>query len=207
MPQCRLFLLDDHRVFLEGLAGIVNSNPKFTVLQSFDRAADMLDALKFEQPDIIISDISLPGMDGIEAAKEALNLYPKMHFIFLTMHADGVNARRAMDAGGKGYLLKDSTSEEVFEAIRTVCEGGNYISARVTQSLLETTAQVLDLSPREKEILRSLASGKSTKEIADALNLSSHTIDTHRKSLLAKSGCNNVGHLVAWGVQRGYIEL
>lgn len=207
MSLCRLYLLDDHRVFLDGLERILRSNPEIEVLGTFDRAADMLEALKFEVPHILISDISMPGISGIEAAKSMQKGYPNVKIIFLSMHSDALNAKQAIDAGAKGYVLKDSKSEEVFEAIKVVYHGGKYISPRVSMSLLEASAQTFELSPREKQILQDIALGLSTKEMAEKRKLSSHTIDTHRKNLLAKTGCQSVGNLVVWGIKHGFIDM
>lgn len=207
MSLCKLYLLDDHRVFLDGLERILRSNPEIEVLGTFDRAADMLEALKFNLPDVLISDISMPGISGIDAAKSMQKDFPDVKIIFLSMHSDPIHARQAIDAGAKGYVLKDSRSEEVFDAIKMVREGRTYISPRVTMTLLEATDQTFELSPREKQVLQDIALGLSTKEMAEKRGLSSHTIDTHRKNLLAKTGCQSVGNLVVWGIKHGFIDM
>ena len=123
------------------------------------------------------------------------------------MHTDGNYVRKAMAAGAKAYVLKDSKSEEVFEAIQTIASGDTYISPRASNAMIQENQQMPELTPREIQVLQSIADGLSTKEIADTLNLSHHTVDTHRKNLMIKSKCNNVGHLVAWGIKKGIIEV
>ncbi len=207
MLPIRLYLVDDHRVFLDGLTAIINNQPGFEVSQSFSTAHALLESLPFEQPDIIITDINMPGMDGIELTKEILQKYPQIKVMVLSMHTDGNYVRKAMAAGAKAYILKDSKSEEVFEAIQTIASGDTYISPRASNAMIQENQQMPELTPREIQVLQSIADGLSTKEIADTLNLSHHTVDTHRKNLMIKSKCNNVGHLVAWGIKKGIIEV
>ncbi len=206
MLPIRLYLVDDHRVFLDGLTAIINNQPGFEVSQSFSTAHALLESLPFEQPDIIITDINMPGMDGIDLTKEILQKYPQIKIMVLSMHTDGNYVRKAMAAGAKAYVLKDSKSEEVFEAIQTIASGDTYISPRASNAMIQENQQMPELTPREIQVLQSIADGLSTKEIADTLNLSHHTVDTHRKNLMIKSKCNNVGHLVAWGIKNRIIQ-
>lgn len=206
MLPIRLYLVDDHRVFLDGLAAILSKQPEFEVSQCFSSAQALLDALPFSQPDIIITDISMPGIDGITLTQTLAEKHPAVKVMMLSMHTDGNYVRKAMAAGAKAYVLKDSKSEEVYEAIRAVASGDTYISPRASNAMIQENLQMPELTPREIQVLQAIADGLSTKEIAESINLSHHTVDTHRKNLMVKSKCNNVGHLVAWGIKKGIIH-
>lgn len=206
MLPIRLYLVDDHRIFIDGLTSLLTKQPEFEVVQSFNSAQALLDALPFSQPDIIITDISMPGIDGITLTQTLAEKYPSVKIMMLSMHTDGNYVRKAMAAGAKAYVLKDSKAEEVYDAIRNVASGDTYISPRASNAMIQENLQMPELTPREIQVLQAIADGLSTKEIAESINLSHHTVDTHRKNLMVKSKCNNVGHLVAWGIKKGIIH-
>lgn len=206
MSPIRIFLTDDHRMMNEGLRHIIESRPGYQVLKVFSNAEDTLQGLLYETPDLLITDISMPGMGGQELAQRVRQEYPFVKVLILSMHKEAAQVRKAMHTGVHGYLLKDSRAEEVFDAIDAVMEGSRYISPKAASALLEPAQPgQAELSPRELDVLRELARGKTTREIADALHLSTHTIDTYRKNLLLKSECSNTAELIAWGMGRGMV--
>lgn len=205
MNSCRIFLLDDHHVFLDGLSGIISSREGLEVVQTFDRAEQLLEALKKDIPDLVISDISLPGMDGLEMAKQIRKRYPDLKIMLLSMHTHPKYVKPAVEAGVHGYIAKDSTAEEVIDAIHTIMKGGTFITPQILSTLLQP-GNDLELTPREQQILQAIADGLSTREISEKLAISNHTVEAHRKNLLTKSGCNNVAQLVVWGIREGLLN-
>ncbi|MBU6324344.1 MAG: response regulator transcription factor [Bacteroidetes bacterium] len=202
----RLYLVDDHRLMNEGLKQVLEAKPGYIVERMFTEAGSLLEDLNFHKPDIIISDISMPGMDGITLAKIVLERFPKIRFVFLTMHLNAQYIRPAMQMGVHGYILKDSRAEDIFEAIDTVCSGKRYLSPKAAALLLSGPDDAVVLTPRETQVLRALALGYSTKDISDYLNISISTVDSHRKNLLLKTDCRNVAELILWGVESGYVD-
>jgi DNA-binding NarL/FixJ family response regulator len=202
-----IYVVDNHRMFAQGLKKILDSNEIPNVSRLFSSSLEVLEALKFERPDLVISDISMPGMSGIELAKSVKNSFPKMKFLILSMHNAQDYVRDALDAKVDGYVLKDAKPEEVLNAIRTIMSGGNYLSPAISAILMKTNSNKIVLTKREMEVLQEIALGLNTQQIADRLFVSTHTVETHRKNLLAKTGRSNSVDLSMWGIERGYIKI
>lgn len=200
-----VYLLDDHRVMNDGLKMMLESRPEYRVDKTFTRPEDLRYQLRFDQPDIIITDISMPETNGIELSKELLRDYPDIRILILTMHVNPELLRTAMQIGVQGYVLKDSRPEDLFDAMEAVLRGEKYISARAASALVDQGMKKTELTPRETEVLQALARGMSTREAAESLFISHHTVETHRKNLLAKSNSKNIAELIVWGVTEGYI--
>jgi DNA-binding NarL/FixJ family response regulator len=205
-PSIRLFLVDDHRLMNEGLKRVLEGRPGYEVLQMFTDGRSLFDALQHQKPDVIISDISMPGMDGLTLARTILEQFPKLPFMFLTMHLNAQYIRPAMQMGVHGYVLKDSKADDVFEAIDTVASGKRYLSPKAAAMLLSGPEEQVLLTPRETQVLRALALGYSTKEISERLYISINTVESHRKNLLIKTDCRNVAELILWAVETGYVD-
>jgi two-component system nitrate/nitrite response regulator NarL len=201
-----LYLLDDHRLMNEGLKQVLESRRGYKVERMYTDARIMLEDLNYQNPDVLISDISMPGMDGITLAKIILERFPNIRLMFLTMHLNAQYIRPAMQMGVHGYILKDSKAEDIFEAIDTVCAGKRYLSPKAAALLLSGPDDNIVLTPRETQVLRVLALGYNTKDIAEHLHISASTVDSHRKNLLLKTDCRNVAELILWGVECGYID-
>jgi DNA-binding NarL/FixJ family response regulator len=201
-----IFLIDDHRLLSDGLKRLIESGNTYRVSRTFSEGAALLEALHYEQPKILLSDISMPGIDGIALAREVLHRYPAIKFIFLSMHTGPEYVKPAMQTGAHGYLLKDSRIDDIFEALDLVLAGGRYIAPKAATALLSAAPGQVEITPREKQILLRLAQGAGTKQIADQLSISIHTVESHRKNLLAKTNCQNVAGLILWGVTHGYID-
>lgn len=201
-----IYIVDDHRLFSEGLKRSIESNGDFEVKKVFETADELLAALHFEQPDIVIADITMPGLSGIELSKRIREKYPQQKILILSMH-EGVGwVRPAMEAGINGYLLKDCHVDELVLALHTIQQGATYFSPRIS-AIREYPKAELELTPREADVLKQLATGKNTREIGEILFISENTVETHRRNLLLKSGCKNAAELIRWGLHQGYIQL
>ena len=201
----KIFIIDDHRVISDGLKLILESKPGYQVLNAFTNPASLLQEIKLQQPDLIITDITMPGMNGLEISKRVLSEYPKIKILMLTMHVQGEYVKSALKAGVTGYVLKDSAPDDLFTAIESVMSGNKYISPKAQNGFFELGRPKTELTARESEVLQALAMGMNTRQVADKLFISNHTVETHRKNLLAKTESKNIAELIVWGVSRGYI--
>lgn len=199
-----------------GLRLLLENEPGFSVV---GEAADGQEAIKQAAatiPDVAVLDVGMPNLNGTEAAQRINEAQPQVAIVILSMHSDEGYVLRALRAGAKGYLLKDSAEGDLIEAIRAVSEGWFFFSPEISQMLVqdymrEIRSRGVDdsyemLSPREREILHLLAEGKSNKEIASMLNLSPYTVETHRKNLQEKLDLHNVAELILYAVRKGLIS-
>ena len=172
---------------------------------------EFLEMLPMTAADVVFMDISMPNVGGEEATRKALALYPDLKIVTLSMFGDENYYTRMVEAGAKGFLLKDSAIEEVFKAIDAVSEGGNYFSDRLLSSLSvrmrSTEHSTEELSAREIEILFNICRGLSNQEIADELFISKRTVDAHRANILEKTGCKNTASLVVYAIRNRLVEL
>lgn len=205
MKPIEIFLADDHGMMNAGLTALLQQEPDMEVCGIFTSAQQLLDRMQFDTPDLVISDISMPDMNGLELAKIIREKHPRVRIILLTMHASAAWVKQAKETGVQGYLLKESGLQEMRDAIHTVMNGEKYISSKAAVNLLKEEQEGTRITPRETEILQMLARGLTTKEIADAVFVSTTTIDTHRKNLLAKTGVANTAELIVWAMTEGYL--
>jgi len=212
----RILLADDHGVVRQGLRAVLARDASFEVIgESGDgrEAVRLADAL---QPDVVIMDISMPQLNGIEAAKQIVKANPRTHIIILSVHSDETYLMRALQAGVKGYLLKESAEEDLIRAVRMVAQGKPFFSPAVTSALLADYMRDMQqrnlrdsydlLTEREKEVLQLLAEGKSNKEAATVLDLSTNTVETHRTNLMQKLGLHNTAEIVLYAVRKKIIQ-
>jgi DNA-binding NarL/FixJ family response regulator len=211
----RLVLADDHRIMREGLRALVERLPGMEVI---GEAADGRTAVAMAKdllPGVVVMDIGLPDLNGIEAARQITLQNPAVKVIALSMHSDGRYVTEMLKAGASGYLLKDSAFEELARAIRTVTAGKIYLSPAVTSTVVKDylgrhpgVHPVLSpsLTAREREVLQLIAEGKSTKEIADQLQISSKTADTHRQRVMKKLKLHTVAELTKYAIREGLTE-
>ena len=202
--KSRIMIVDDHAIVLHGLKELINSEPDLEVTMTADSAERALQMLRKGLPDIVVTDISLPGLSGLELIKEVTLMHPGLPSLVLSMHDELVHGERALRAGAKGYLVKQEAPEKVIKAIRTVLAGGRYLSARM-QSLLtqkvrgrpgkQPVSILSSLTDREQEIFRMIGLGLGTSEIAAKVNRSVKTIEAHRANLKAKLGLRNAHEL------------
>ena len=210
----KVMLVDDHKLFRKGLRMLIDSLNKFEVAGEASTGIEFLNLLDQGIPDIVMLDIAMPEMDGIEAARLALIKHPDLKIITLSMFGEQDYYFKMVDAGVKGFLLKNSDFSEVKMALETVIEGGNYFSRELLMNLvnsLKNSPEELTpdspLSDREKEIILLICKGMSTQEIADSLCLSKRTVDSHRANILLKTGCRNTASLVVYAIKEKLVEL
>jgi DNA-binding NarL/FixJ family response regulator len=211
----RVLLADDHSVVRQGLRAWLERSSDVQVV---GEAADGREAVTLAEqlePDVVIMDIAMPMLNGIEATGQITRRSPEIKVIILSMHADESYILRALGAGAKGYLLKESTETDVLPAVRSVREGKPYFTPSIARLLLEDYMRALKqnnlqdsydlLTEREREVLQLLAQGKSNKEVAQVLNLSPHTIDSHRTNMMQKLNLHNTAEIVLYAVRKGII--
>lgn len=212
----KVLICDDHKIFREGLCALLDGQPGVKVVGG---ARDGLEAVKLAKelsPDIIIMDISMPGLNGIEAARKLSKEKKASRIIALSMHNDRKYVTEILKAGARGYLLKDSAFEELMDAIKAVSCGRYFLSAGITSIVLDDYIKGPSrdprsafslLSAREREVLQLLAEGLRTKEISSRLGLSIKTVETHRKKITEKLGIQSIAGLTRYAVKEGLIPL
>lgn len=212
--KIRLFLVDDHNLFLNGLKSLLSQLPYYLIAGEAHNGLEFLEHYESAAPDVVLMDISMPKMDGIEASRRALEKTPDLKIITLSMYGDQEYYTKMVELGVKGFVLKDSELQEVDEAIRTVCEGGNYFSEQLLRGLVvarkgnSLEANKDDaLSDRELEVLIEICQGLSNSEIADKLFISKRTVEKHRANILLKSGCKNTASLVVFAIRNHLVEI
>ena len=209
----RIALVDDHSLFRRGLKMLLSSRTDFEVVAEASSGEEFLEMMDSVRPDVVFMDYSMGGISGAETTERALERMPELKVISLTMFGDNAYYSRMATSGAKGFLVKDSEFDEVVEAVRTVCDGGNYFSALLLESLSQSLHSVADvderdmLSEREIEILVGICQGLSTQEIADKHFISKRTVDKHRANILEKSGCKNTASLVVYAIKSGLVEV
>jgi len=212
---CRIVLVEDHTILREGLKAILSSRSD---LQVVGEAGDGLGALRCVQeltPDMILMDLSMPKMGGLEAIKEIKKRCPETKIIALTVHKTEEYVLAALQAGADGYLLKDATHAELLTAIQSVRNGKHYLAPGVSEKVIEgylegkktvkTKSSWETLTQREREILKLIAEGHKNKEIADYLFISLKTVEKHRANLMKKLGLHNAASLTAYALERGLL--
>jgi two-component system response regulator NreC len=215
MKEIRILLADDHNVMRAGLKLLLENHSGFKVVSEASEGNQAVENAIATRPDIVVLDIAMPKLTGIEAAQKIKGHLPQTGIIILSMHSDEGYVLRALKAGARGYLLKDSAENDLIEAIKALNEGKAFFSPEISKVLAEdyvreiTVRGVEDtyelLTPREKEMLHFLVEGKSNKEIASSLSLSLYTVETHRRNLQAKLNLHSFAELILYAVRKGII--
>lgn len=208
----RIFLVDDHSLFRSGLRGLLERQEGYHVVGEAASGEEFLAQLDDVDTDVVFMDFSMPGLDGAQTTERALARRPELRIITLSMFGEESYYSRMVEAGARGFLLKDSDIGDVLEAVDTVMEGGSYFSPQLLTSLtgrMRSREDVADdqLSSREREILVAVCRGLSNQEIADELFISKRTVDKHRANILEKTGCKNTASLVVYAIRNGIVEL
>ena len=209
MTKPRLLLADDHTILLEGLKALLA--PEFEVVATAGDGRAVLKAAEIHQPDLILLDISMPGLNGIEAARQLKQSNPSAKLIILTMHADLSFVSAAFEAGASGYVLKQSAATELVAALHEVEDGRTYISSLIQQRLGTSTPAFrrktiklpADLTSRQREVLQLLAEGRARKEIAQILSVSIKTVEFHKQKITEKLGLYTDAALTAYAIRHG----
>lgn len=208
--KIRLLLADDHPLIREGFKSLLGKNPAFEIVGEADNGQQVVDSIDSTMPDVILTDINMPVMNGLQVIEKLSQTHPQIKFIVLTMHEEREYVTKALKAGADGYLLKTSERPELENAIKTVVEGGKYFSPQITTILAESVAHgpasLPELTPREKEVLQLVAHGYSTKQIADKLSISIRTVESHRINMLKKVGVANSAELIKRSIELGLLE-
>ena len=209
-----VIIVDDHNLFRNGLKILLTTSGHFNVVAEAENGKEFLDLLSHIQPDIVLMDIDMPVLDGIEATKEALKRYPNLKVITLSMFGEEEYYYKMIEAGVKGFLLKNSDINEVKNALITVYQGGKYFSQELLYNVVKNIhsshkEQELSeaLSDREIEVLIQICNGLSNNEIADNLHISKRTVDKHRANLLDKTNSKNTAHLVMFAIKNKLINI
>jgi len=216
MDNISLVIADDHKLFRLGLKQLINKQPGVNVIGEAATGFEAVNAVKDLQPDVVFMDISMPELNGIEATRRIVEEGLSTRVIILSMHADRRYISEALRAGARGYLLKDSAPEEVVRAIHKVMRGQFYLAPTINEQVIEEFIHLSQadshspfslLSAREREVLQLVAEGKSTRDIADKLNLSAKTIETHRMHIMEKLNMHTVAELTKYAIREGLISL
>lgn len=206
----RIAIVDDHQLVIEGLEGILAKIDQIEIVGHANNGIDLIDLMSKCDVDLILMDISMPIMDGISSTKKVKEEYPETKVIILSMHDSVDQTQKALDAGADGFVLKNSSKDELERAILTVMDGKNFYSDKIMKNVMEAMkadkVEKVVLTEREEDVLRLIAKEYTTKEIADQLFISHHTVESHRKNLLFKLDARGVAGLVKYAVENGYIE-
>ena len=207
-----VFLADDHAIVRHGLVALLNSQPDIEVVGDADNGREAVEQVLKLAPRVIVMDISMPELDGIEAARQILERMPAAQILILTMHAGVQHIFHALDARVRGYVLKESASREILDAVRAVSAGRRYLGARVAEAVADGVSgrgasPIESLSRREREILKLVADGHSSARIGSMLHLSPKTVDTYRSRMMQKLGVSDVAGVVKLAIQYGLTSL
>jgi len=212
----RILLADDHTVVRDGLRALLEKQPDMTVVAEASDGRDSIRLAEEQSPDVVVMDIGMPSLNGIEATRRILAANPRTAVVMLSMHQDESYVLRSLKAGAKGYLLKDSLRGDVIDAIRAVAQGRSFLTRKVRRMLQEDYVRQMEsrglddsydlLTDREREVLHMVAEGKSNKEVAGSLNISPTTVETHRAHILQKLGIHSVPELILYAVRKGIVS-
>lgn len=206
-------MVDDHSLFREGLKFLLSNCDFVSEIEESENGRTFLGKLEKSIPDLVLMDIQMPEIDGITASRMALEKYPDLKIIALSMFAEEEYYTKMIDVGVKGFLLKNSQFEDVQKAIVEVSEGNNFFSQEILDRIIanmykkKTEKPILDLTEREIEVLYNICKGMSNQEIADLLCISKRTVDKHRENLLLKTGAKNTAGLVVYAIKNGIFEV
>ncbi len=211
MKKTRILLADDHAVVRQGFKMILSAQTDMEIVGEAGNGREAVELAESLKPDIVVMDVAMPELNGIEATRRLSASTPHTRVVALSMHKDNVYVREILRAGARGYLLKDSVAADVVAAIRAVARGESYLSPAVSNAVLDdyrkhVTNPIDLLSSREREVLQMLAEGKTNKEIAGVLNLSVYTVDAHRGRIMEKLNVHSINELVRFAVRNGLID-
>jgi DNA-binding NarL/FixJ family response regulator len=209
MRKIRLFLVDDHQLFRNGLKFILNERKDMEVTGEASNGKEFLNLLDFVKPDVVLMDIGMPVMDGVEASKQALEKYRDLKILVLSMYDESEYYNSMIELGVKGFVLKDMDNEELYEAIIKIDAGGTHFSQELLLSIIKTKTpeNKIILTRREKEVLDLICKGYSNQQISDKLIISQRTVERHRANLLTKTESRNSISLVVFAIKNRLITI
>lgn len=216
MNEIRIVLADDHTLVRQGLRLMLEREPGLKVVAEASNGREALEAVDASLPRVIILDLAMPTLNGIEAARQIHLKHPSIAIVVLSMHSDESYVLRALKAGARAYLLKDSADTDLIGAVKAVTEGKAFFSPAISRVLVEDYVRQLQqkgvedsydlLTSREREILQLLGEGKSNKDVAQLLNLSPYTVETHRSNVMEKLNLHSVPELILYAVRKGVVS-
>ncbi len=212
MSKIRIAIVDDHQIIIDGLVSLLSKYEQLQIVLTSNNAAQMLEMLQEQDIDILLTDVMMPGMSGSELAKKVRQLYPSVKIIALSMSGQGQTVSEMIeDADIAGYLLKQTNAAELATAIRKVYSGGIYFQDDILEELGRLNAERKNVLPvkitnRERQLIELIEKDLSNKEIAVALHISLHTVETHRKNILRKTGASNTLTLVKWAYENKVLQ-
>ena len=211
MSRPRVLLADDHRMVAEGLKNLLT--PEFELVGVVEDGRALVEAVRKLRPDVIVADITMPRLNGIEALAELKKDDPGVKLVFLTMHRQVTYARRALKAGASGFVLKHSAPKELVLAIRAALDGETFITPALAGEIRElrkadrSRKDVTALTPRQREVLQLLAEGKPAKEIGDVLGVSTRTVEFHKYEMMQSLGIQNSAELIHFAIKQGIVQI
>lgn len=213
MKKPRVLLADDHKIVIEGLKSLLRD--EFEIVGSVEDGRALVEQASTLYPDVIVADISMPQLNGIEAARQIKKIDKNIKIVFLTMHQDATYAANAFEAGASGFVLKHSASSELIRAIREAIKGRTYVTPLIAGDLIHTYQEggspeknlFKKISPRQREVLQLLAEGKSAKEIASILNISTRTVEFHKYRMMEQLNIKTNAELLRYAIKHGIISI
>ena len=212
MDKLKILLADDHAVILDGLHAMLEGEEDLEVIAAVQNGKEVMRKLEFQpRPDLLVLDINMPEMDGIEVTLKVKELYPEVKILILSMHSRTEFIKKLVHAGADGYILKNSGRQELLNAIRDISSGETYYGREImkkgfTDQFKGTQGNLPSLSDREKSVIKHIASGLATKEIAEEMDISAHTVDSHRKKILHKIGARNTADITRYAIKMGILK-
>lgn len=216
MADVEILLVDDHEIVRDGIQSLLENEIGFNIVAEAETGSKALEKCKKFEPDLVVMDINMPKMNGIEATRQIRSEFPKIKILALTMMDEDQHIRQMIEAGASGYILKSSSKIELVDAITTVLKGNHYFSDETTQKVMmdlvknsskQKTNAPGNLTNREREVLTLIAKEYTNQEIADKLYISIRTVDSHRRNLLQKTGAKNTAGLVTYAIKHNIVDL
>jgi len=211
MQQIKIAIVDDHDLFREGIRLVLGQIENFEVVFDTSSGILFLEFLQNSFPDVVLMDINMPVMDGVETTQKGIELQANLNVIALTMFSDTTHYTQMINAGVKGFILKKSNKYELQQAIHTVCSGGNYFSQEILQKMAFRSVNFSSghdqMTQRELEVLNLVCKGFTSQEISDKLFISIKTVEVHRANILHKSEVRNSGELILWAIKNNYFSV
>ena len=212
----KIILVEDHQVVRQGLRALLDAEPDFSVVAEASSGIGVADLVERTSPDVLIVDLMMPGLNGLEVTRQVCQRSPDTHVIVLSMHANEAYVLQALSNGAVGYVLKDSSAEDLKQAIRAVIAGRHYLSPPLSERAIEIYLQKSqaatldpfdDLTAREREVMQLAAEGYSNPDIATALSISPRTAEVHRRNLMQKLGLRNQTELIRFAIKHGLLSV
>jgi DNA-binding NarL/FixJ family response regulator len=212
----KILLADDHEIMREGICALLRKHPEMEVIGQAADGRSAVDMVKQLQPDVVVMDIGMPNLNGIEATQQMVAENPHIKVMALSTHSDGSIVAKMIKAGATGYMLKESAFSELLDGLRTMAEGKTYLCSKISKVVFADYINLLTnprnktidgLTGREREVLQLVAEGHTTRDIAEALRLSPKTVDSHREHIMEKLGIRNVAGLTKYAIREGLTTI